>query len=298
MQQRRAGLDPPSCYAPHQKWRVKTRPTRVVSSKKAGKIMELSYTLVLPTIYGDMLVNRFDKNQTSALLATGAACDRNKVAIAAHICGHAEPSSMMLDLGSNFGIFALACAAALKPCGGIVHAYEGQRMLSYMIGGSAVLNSIENLFVHHACVGNSNDPVAMPKFDYSRPMNFGSVEFGSQQQERLDQERQQSTEFVKQVRIDDFDFQSVYLIKIDVEGMEESVLNGCIKTLERNRPIVLIEYLKSDAESLANVFRRLDYTPYVYDGDFLCIPRGVVVPQLTITLPEYASGMKLEKLIP
>jgi hypothetical protein len=120
--------------------------------------MELSYTIVLPTTYGNMLLNRFDRNQTSALLKTGASLDSHKVEAAVQICRRAQPGNIMLDIGANFGIFSLACAAALKPLAGTVHAYEGQRMLSYMISGSAALNSVENLFVHHACVGDSTDP--------------------------------------------------------------------------------------------------------------------------------------------
>jgi hypothetical protein len=101
---------------------------------------------------------------------------------------------------------------------------------------------------------------------------------------------------IQQIRIDSLDFHNVCLVKIDVEGMEESVLNGCFRTLERTRPIVLVEYLKSDAGKLADVMRRLDYAVYVYSGDFLCIPKRTTVP-LNVDLPEYADGMTLENII-
>ena len=256
----------------------------------------LSYTIALPTIYGDVLVNRFDKNQTNMLLKTGAAHDREKIMVAGHVCRQAQRGALMLDVGANFGLYALACARTLQPLGGAVHAWEGQRMLSYMIAGSAALNSLENLFVHHACVGNSTEPVPIPRFDYFQPMNFGSVEFGATQHEPLDQKRQTSTESVRQVRLDDLELENVCMIKIDVEGMEEAVLDGCAKTIKRNRPIVLIEYLKSDAARLAEFFRERNYTVHVYNGDFLCIPQGQTIKGLNNTLPEYVPGTKMERI--
>ncbi len=42
-------------------------------------------------------------------------------------------------------------------------------------------------------------------------------------------------------RLDDYGFQGVGFIKIDVEGHEESVLRGGVETLSRERPVLLIE---------------------------------------------------------
>jgi hypothetical protein len=42
-------------------------------------------------------------------------------------------------------------------------------------------------------------------------------------------------------RLDDYAFENVGFIKIDVEGHEESVLRGGLETLQRNRPTLLIE---------------------------------------------------------
>jgi FkbM family methyltransferase len=41
--------------------------------------------------------------------------------------------------------------------------------------------------------------------------------------------------------LDSFDFEDVSLIKIDVEGHEESVLHGARETIIRNRPVLIIE---------------------------------------------------------
>jgi hypothetical protein len=38
-----------------------------------------SFTIILPTVYGPMLVNRHDINQMQALLTTGRATDHNEI---------------------------------------------------------------------------------------------------------------------------------------------------------------------------------------------------------------------------
>ena len=39
----------------------------------------IPYTLVVPSIYGQVMVNRFDTNQTNALIKTGEALDAGEI---------------------------------------------------------------------------------------------------------------------------------------------------------------------------------------------------------------------------
>lgn len=239
--------------------------------------MTVPFTIKVSTIHGDMLINRFDINQTNALVKTGAALDAEQIDVAQGICEVAEEGSIMLDVGANFGVYALSCAQTLKNKGGSVHAFEGQRILSYMIGGSTVLNGIENLYVHHACVGNSYDEIPIPRFDYNRVMNFGSIEFGDSQKEKLSQERGVSNELVKQVRIDDFNFEKVCFIKLDVEGMENKVISGAVETIKKSMPVMQIEILKSDKDEIVRMVREIsdDYLVCQYGKyDIFCMDKN------------------------
>lgn len=231
-----------------------------------------SCTIIVPTVYGQMLVNRYDINQSNALIKTGAAHDLEQIRMANFLCDRAPNNSVMLDIGANFGTYSVSCAQHLKSSGGRVYAFEGQRMLAYMLCGTAAINDLENLFVHHACVGNDDRDIDIPKFDYHKPMNFGSVEFGPIQNESLHQERQPSRERVKQIKIDDMQFDGVFFVKIDVEGMECEVLAGAASTFKNERPITLIEYIKSDAREIAKFFRDLNYEIWKWGTDFLCVP--------------------------
>ena len=46
----------------------------------------------------------------------------------------------------------------------------------------------------------------------------------------------------KTVRLDDLGLESVDLMKIDVEGFEEPVARGAMRTIERDRPVICAEY--------------------------------------------------------
>lgn len=245
-----------------------------IRANKEDSGATVPYSVIVPTIYGQVIVNRNDINQANALIKTGAAFDVEEINFVLQLLQYASKGAIALDIGACFGVYTLACAKALAPLGGLVHAFEPQRMLAYMICGSVALNSIENAIVHHACVGDATVDIDIPNFDYNKPLNFGSVEFGETQRYELDQQRAPSIEKVKQVRIDDFALGNVRFMKIDVEGMEYAVLQGAKKTIERERPAVLIEYLKSDKEQLAAFFCALDYAIWNWSGNLLCIQKS------------------------
>lgn len=59
--------------------------------------------------------------------------------------------------------------------------------------------------------------------------------------------------------LDDYAIGDVDFIKIDVEGHEVEVLHGAAATIERSRPMVLIELKKEHVEEVDAWFLKLDY---------------------------------------
>ena len=71
------------------------------------------------------------------------------------------------------------------------------------------------------------------------------------------------------------DIGSVLITKIDVEGMEETVLKGSIEFLTANEAPILLEYradvikkyLDTDMQGILDIFERFDYSIYALTGE-------------------------------
>ena len=234
---------------------------------------DVPYTLVVPSMYGQVMVNRFDTNQTNALIKTGEAFDAGEIPLLQSMVQVLPAGQVFLDVGANFGLYSLAMAQTLKATGGVVHAFEAQRVLFNMVCGSVALNSWENIFVHHVAVADHLGSIAIPKFDYRLITSFGSIEFGDQQREPLTQPRQASTEQVRVMTLDSLQLPRVDLIKMDIEGMEECALQGATQLISTHRPIAYVEWIKSDKQALVNYFVQQHYQVFASGGNLLCIPK-------------------------
>lgn len=227
-----------------------------------------TYSMVVPTIHGPMIVLRTDTNQFAALSKTGVSLDENVIqALAKLLAIRPEGGKVFLDIGACFGTYTLGLA---RHCA-LVYAYEPQRILFNCIAGTVALNGLENVRVSNVAVGSRRCAIDVPRFDYSREMNFGSVEFGGEQTEQLAQERRLSIEPVNCECIDGYKLPRVDLVKIDVEGMEEQVLDGMRDTIRRCRPVMFIEHGKSNKFALQYKLESMGYKVRDVGGDFLCL---------------------------
>lgn len=93
----------------------------------------------------------------------------------------------------------------------------------------------------------------MPKIFFGSKANYGGMAIGT----RSDM----GTIDVAVGVLDSFKFDDVGFMKIDVEGFEEQVLRGGVKTIERCRPIMYIEDDRIErSDSLRKYIRSLGYT--------------------------------------
>jgi FkbM family methyltransferase len=232
------------------------------------------YTLVVPSIYGQVLVNRFDTNQANALIKTGASLDAAEIAALQAIIQQLPAGQVFLDVGANFGLYGLAMAHTLKASGGTVLAFEAQRILFNMVCGSVALNSIENMHVHHLAIADQEGWLPIPKFDYNQVSSYGSVEFGAQQTEPIGQVRGLSSESVRAITLDSLQLQRVDMVKIDIEGMEEHALAGAVALFDQHRPIAFVEWVKSNKHAIVDYFAQRNYSVYEAGMNLLCMPKG------------------------
>lgn len=135
---------------------------------------------------------------------------------------------LVLDIGANIGVIAQALAYA----GFTVEAFEPQpevfELLTANFKGKA----------HNVALGEARGKTIMPKLIYSERFNFGGVSCETTSRSRGGIE-------IPVEKIDDYKFDNVGLMKIDVEGFEERVLRGAVETINRCSPIL---YLEDDRE--------------------------------------------------
>jgi FkbM family methyltransferase len=161
-----------------------------------------------------------------------------------------RPEWTVVDVGANCGALTLPMAS----CAQKVIALEPQPFLADLLRASVAMNHLEEkIQVLNVAAGESPGTIKLPMFDYSQGENFGGVS----------PKNYTHGDEVPTVTLDELALSQVGFIKIDVEGMEKEVLLGAGETLERNRPLMMIEADHEDLNpALITHIRSLSYTPY------------------------------------
>ncbi|AYQ30271.1 MULTISPECIES: FkbM family methyltransferase [unclassified Polaromonas] len=240
--------------------------------------MSNSHNILLNTAHGLMIVNRHEIDHDFGVaksLAEDGVYEPEELRLLTDAIGYLKPAPVLLDVGANIGVHTLEFARHSARTGGQVHAFEAQRILHGMLCGNVALNNHLNVRCHHAAVGAETGELEMPAIDYGRPTSFGSIELGTRsQREPIGQELQWSGtgEKVALITLDSLALPRVDLIKIDVEGMEQAVLQGARQTLLRCHPVLSIEHIKSDVLALREWLRAMNYVIYPLGRmNYLCI---------------------------
>lgn len=253
--------------------------------------------VVIPTAYGQMIVNRFDTGGEGfpgvgmQLLSTGS-FDHQEMVLLRNLAGALPEGAVILDIGANIGVNTLVMASACAGRGGTVHAFEPQRLVFQMLCGNVALNSLDNVHCLNKAVGKAAGRIAIPKLDYNMCASFGSLELGRAQREPIGQNPTidgPGTEEAEVCTVDGMDFPRVDLVKMDVEGMELDALAGARRTLERFRPALFIEWIKSDVDALRAFLDGLGYEVHQVEHNFLALPPGWA-PEAAASTGKYQSS--------
>lgn len=149
------------------------------------------------------------------------------------------PGECFLDIGSNFGYYALL-AATLVGSQGAVHAFEPQPGVAGLLHRNARENNLPQLTVHQTALGDEPGVLTMylPRAGQSglATLRPDAGWLG---------ERAADTIEVPVARLDDLarehGITQVRALKIDAEGYELPILRGAGELLERCRPVVFFE---------------------------------------------------------
>jgi FkbM family methyltransferase len=163
-----------------------------------------------------------------------------------------RPGDLVLDVGANLGAHTIFFARTVGR-GGRVHAFEPQRMTFQTLCGNVALNSLTNVWCHHAAVADAPGDILVPELDSEAANNFGGLGLG----------RHNGGDRVPVLTLDSLNLPQCRLIKIDVEGMELPVLKGAQETIRRFKPVLYVENdRKQHSDALLGFIDGLGYEMY------------------------------------
>jgi FkbM family methyltransferase len=246
------------------------------------------YNVIIPTRHGMMIVNRNDWQSAEGddgvrfgvgyeLLEKGEYM-AGELADLGRLLALCAPDPVILDIGANVGVHSLHFSEIAGPRGKVI-SFEAQRIVFQMLMGNLAINSIENVHGHCVALGSTPGTLKLPPVDYSRPWNFGGMalaresptpQFAHGSAERAAADRHEA---VPVITLDSLKLERVDFIKIDVEGMEEDVLRGAVRTLDVTRPLMQVEWWGHDGGRLPlYLLEHLDYRLFQSANNLICVP--------------------------
>ena len=185
-----------------------------------------------------------------------------------------------IDGGANIGSHAIAWGIEMTYFGEVL-AFEPQERIYYALCGNITINNCFNVRALHAALGNPSQESAqnpmqtpmieVPILNYAINSSFGSLELRqSNHNEYIGQPIDYTrTQKVPLISIDSLNLPRLDYAKIDCEGMEIEVLNGAMKSIQKHKPILQIEVIKSNPQEIISLLK--DYEIFPFGINFLCV---------------------------
>ena len=224
--------------------------------------------------HGTMIVSRLDYHMVSQttgfgvgfqILETGA-FDSGEVSLAVNVLDfrrrYFNDGVFAIDCGANIGVHSIEWAKHMTGWGSVL-AIEAQERIYYALAGNIAINNCFNAVALNAAVGDAPGALKIPQLNYLVPTSFGSLELRpTSNTEYIGQPvnySDGSLAIVQAVSIDSLKLSRIDFIKIDVEGMEMAVLAGAVESVKQHRPAMLIESIKTNAQTLKQWLEQRDY---------------------------------------
>jgi FkbM family methyltransferase len=140
------------------------------------------------------------------------------------------PGMVVVEVGANIGAHTVELSRRVSP-GGIVHAFEPQRIVFQTLCANLALNACANVLAHHAAVGATPGHILVPFLPPDRSANFGGLSL-------------QGATWGEQVTLrtlDSLALPACGFLKLDLEGMEIDALKGGEELIRRFRPTLYVE---------------------------------------------------------
>ena len=248
--------------------------------------------VVVSTNHGTMLVNRHDyrlvdENKGYGVgfqLLNSSAFDPQEVDLLLQILELRKtahgPGVIAIDCGANVGVHTIEWAKLMYGWGEVI-AIEAQERIYYALAGNITINNCFNARALWAAVGETDGEIGVPRVNYFSPSTFGSLEIRKKPTNEFIGQviNYDNLQPVKMISIDGLKLERVDLIKIDIEGMELEALKGAKLTLDKHKPALLVEKIKSNAADISDYLNALGYKVFTVGLNFLAIHSSDPVSQ-------------------
>jgi len=179
-----------------------------------------------------------------------------------------------VDCGANIGVHTIEWSRQMNGWGSVI-AIEAQERVFYALAGNIAVNNCFNARAIHAVVSSKAGTMRIPALNHQEPASFGSLELvkrnGSEQIGQAIDYSEAASVDTPMITLDSLALARCDLIKIDVEGMELSVLEGAAHTLEQHHPVLQVEIIKTDARELKSRLAALGYRTFEVGQNCLAI---------------------------
>ncbi|MHC5058884.1 MAG: FkbM family methyltransferase [Planctomycetota bacterium] len=169
---------------------------------------------------------------------------------------------IVIDIGAYIGTHTIPMSKFSKK----VYAFEANPDIFCCLKKNVECNSIENININNCLISDSKKQLDF----YKRLDGTSRVSNKSVKGECLSLE---SDSLDNIIGTDE----KIKLIKIDVEGHEFNVLEGCKKIIELHRPIIIIEVFKNKKKQLEEYVTNNNYNMTWLKGDDYLLEPNIVV---------------------
>lgn len=155
----------------------------------------------------------------------------------------------VIDGGANLGAFSIPVAKLAGERYQVL-SFEIQRIVYYQLCGNVVLNGLDTVYPCNFGLADRTERIRIPKPDYHTDCNIGAVSIDPMVRAvrreagigALTDASKADTQEAELITLDSLDLTDVRLVKLDVEGVELSVLRGADRTLrDCGYPPILFE---------------------------------------------------------
>jgi FkbM family methyltransferase len=239
-----------------------------------GTMANRRYNVLTSTDYGTMIVNRFDA-AVSFNLSINGSWDRVAVGVLQELvrglAASRKGNLVAVDVGANLGALAVPLGRALESRG-VVHAFEPQRLIYYMLCGNVAISSLENVYCHRMAVSDQPGQCSLPSYRLDKIVNIGAYQLEKTEDTDFNGVVTSTVETAEIVTLDSFGLDRLDLLKVDVEGMEFKVLEGARQLIDAHKPAVLFEALKGEQDPLKQFFWTRGYRLFDYAHNTVAMP--------------------------